>query len=242
MFARNIISPYAFSFFIFPSKKELCMGSKALLTTLNKSQSLPCQSPRPYHSPFKPSDNCLSVHPGVFLWFWWHQGLHLQEDGRKCISLNPFLIALRGSVQRRNSGPVDYLKMKRPSLHHGCFFMKLFPSTLATLERWGFAKIHFCQNYNQNKRFVVKINPNSLPCSFFQQLEGISDRNYPNTHALKIHGPIAQQDIWEQPQSLNTTLGRERLNILHTKNMDLGDTKCSGIFRELVINYGEERR
>jgi hypothetical protein len=31
MFARNIISPFAFPFLFSPSLKELCIGSKALL-------------------------------------------------------------------------------------------------------------------------------------------------------------------------------------------------------------------
>lgn len=157
----NVYKKYNLSWcfsFLFPSKKELCMGSRALLITLEINlKAFPCQRPRPYHSPFKPSGNCLSVHPGIFVWFWWHQGLHLQEDSRKCSSLNPFLIALIETGQRGNSGPIDYLKTKRPTLQYGCFFTKLFPSALTGCPgEVRICKIHFCQSYNQNKRFFIK--------------------------------------------------------------------------------------
>lgn len=175
--------------FFFPSRRSFAWEQSSPDNTQNKSQSF---------CPVRGLDLIIPLLSPVIIAYQYIQtysyGSHdtgFTSLGRQqeVHLLNPFLIALIETGQRGKSGPVEYLKMKRPSLQYGCFFMKLFPSALTGCPgEVRICKIHFCQSYNQNKRFFIK-NQSKLTTMLFLSAAGRNLRQKSPKH-------ICTQNTW----------------------------------------------
>ena len=97
-------------------------------------------------------------------------------------------------------------------MHFGCFLTKLFflLFDLPALERWGFAKCISVKATIKIKDDVLKIYTKYIQLAAIL-LPPVAERNLrqksPKHKTLKIYRPTAQWDTWEQPYSLNKTLG-----------------------------------
>lgn len=152
-----------------------------------------------------------------------------RKIGRKCSPQNLFLIALTETRQRGNSGP-GWLSQNDKAisafwmLFHEAFAPLLW---LAALERWGFAKYISVKATIKIKDDILKIDPNSLPFYFFQQLKGISNRNHQTHMPLKYTGlqpswvPGSSRNLWIQ------LAGKKGWTFYMQKHAEVGDCTLS---------------